>query len=67
MPYALFAKETRKRKQHVQQQEALRERKLPPSLRSVKQSSQAWNSVAIFFLCHIQQILNISQKSIHPP
>ena len=34
------------------------------ALMSVKQSSQGWRSVAIFFFCHIQKILNVHLPSI---
>ena len=37
-----------------------------PRWETVKQSSQAWNSLYIYFLCCARYIMKISWKSVHP-
>ena len=65
IPDELFAKEMRKRKQRIHQREKLQERKPPPSLRSMTQSSQAWKSLAIFPVSYATDPVYFAK--IHPP
>ena len=67
MARSLFAKGTRKGKQHIQQQEALWEHGTSAKFEECETVQSSMKKFSYFFVCHIQQILYVLLTSIHPP